>query len=167
MCYCFASSYWGIVIAASWEIAIPRFQSSAKCCKLLLFCIKPLGECNCEAPVLCQAIGELQFAGSYFASSCWGLEICRVLRCVKLLGNSNLQGVVPPQAIEGLRFKYCTNTSFVGFVVLGSKVLQTHVMGAILCHACSSLTCAAWGCPVKDFPASFWWHGPVRLTLCI
>ena len=63
-----------------WGIAIGRVS----------FCPKLLKECNFESRVLCQAIGELQFAGSCCVSSKWGITMCRVLRCVKLLGNSNL-----------------------------------------------------------------------------
>ena len=98
---CFTSSYWGI-------------NCNLQGC---VFCPKLLGDYNFEAPVLCQAIGELQVTGSCFASSYWGincnlhaffapsywgitisrllscvkLSICRVLLCVKLLGNCNLR----------------------------------------------------------------------------
>ena len=50
------------------------------------FCPKLLGECNFESPVLCQATGELQFAGSCFVSSYCGVTNCRVLRCAKPSG---------------------------------------------------------------------------------
>ena len=54
---------------------------------LVLCCLKLLRDYNFEAALLCQAVWEVQVAGSWF--------------CIKLLGNSNLQGPVLPQAIGG------------------------------------------------------------------
>ena len=103
-----APSYWGSAILSPVLCqAIGELQFA------VLRCFKPLGNhnsqgfalcqagywfapnyCDFEAPVLCQAIRELQLAASCFASSYWGITICRVLRCVKLLGSSNVQGIV-------------------------------------------------------------------------
>ena len=76
---CFASSYWGITICSIRKVIFK-----------VLFCPKHLGDCNFEAPILCQAIE---------------VTSCRVLLCVKLLGNYNLQGCGLPQAIGGLQFR--------------------------------------------------------------
>ena len=46
---------------------------------------KILKDYNFVAPRLCQATGQLHFAGFY-----WAITICRVLLCVELLGNYNL-----------------------------------------------------------------------------
>ena len=51
------------------------------------------------ATVLHQAIGELHLAGWCFAASYWGILISRLLSCVKLLGNRNLQGFVLAQVL--------------------------------------------------------------------
>ena len=67
-CRCFASRYWGIAIGR-----VP-------------FCAKLLEECSVEAPVLCQAIGELHLAGFRLAPSYWGITICSVLLCFRTLG---------------------------------------------------------------------------------
>ena len=98
--------------ASDWGIAISRLLSSIKHCKLqhlLLFGMKLFENCNFEAPVLCQASGELHFAGCGSASGCWGITLVRVLLCfkqaigdcmsrllfcVELLGDHNLQRVL-------------------------------------------------------------------------
>ena len=61
-----------------------------------MFCIKLLGNGNFEAPVLCQAIGELLSAGSGFASSYWGITLVRVLLLVssKLLRDCDIEALV-------------------------------------------------------------------------
>ena len=104
------------------------------------FCPKLLGQCNFVPPVLCQAFEELQFAAYCFASSYWGITICcvkllkrygftpsywrsaisRFLSCVKLLGSSNLQDIVLPQAIGGLQLAGPCFASTIGeFQVVG------------------------------------------------
>ena len=105
-----------------------------------IVCLKLLGYCNleaafarlCVAPrywgITCQAIGELQLAGFCFASSYCGMIIAlhfpkllphynfRV--CVKLLGNSNLQGVALPQPVGELQFAWsCFAPSYWGITI--------------------------------------------------
>ena len=78
-----------------------------------------MGNCNFEAPVLCQALGELQIlqgvslrqaigeshlSGSCFVLSCWGITSSSALRCIKLFGNSYFPGPALRQAIEELEF---------------------------------------------------------------
>ena len=67
--FCFASSYCGNII-----------------CKVLL-CRKLLREYNFEAPVLCQAIAEFQFAGLALHQALEEFTICKALFCPKLLGH--------------------------------------------------------------------------------
>ena len=62
-----------------------------------------------------QAIGGLRFRGLRFVSSCWGMTVCSVLCCVKLLGNCNSQGQSQLQAIAGLQFRgSCSVSSYWG-----------------------------------------------------
>ena len=70
-------------MSSYWEIAIGRVS----------LCPKLLGESSFESPVLCQAMGEFQLVGSCFAPTCCGHAISRLVSCVKLLGNYNLQGL--------------------------------------------------------------------------
>ena len=88
---------------------------------MLLFYVKLLRDNNCEAPLLHQAIGRLQFPGSCFASGYWEMTIrgfCfassyyirevpfrRLLFCVELLGECNFRAHVWPQATGGHKFR--------------------------------------------------------------
>ena len=49
-------------------------------------CPKLLKECIFDSRVLCQAIGELRFAGSCCVSSKWGITMCRAVGEFQLVG---------------------------------------------------------------------------------
>ena len=55
---------------------------------------KLLEDCNSQAFVLREAIGELKFLKFRSASSCLGILICRAPICAKLLGDYNSEAFV-------------------------------------------------------------------------
>ena len=112
-CCGFVSSYCGIALS---RVAF-CFCFALTCCGIALsrvaFCRKLLGDSNFEAPVLRQAIGELQFARFRFAPSYW--EECNfespVLR-QKLLGELEFAGFAACQtAGEFQLVGYCAVSS--------------------------------------------------------
>ena len=64
-----------------------------------LSCVEILGNYNWQGLARPEAFRELQFAGSCFAPSYWGITTLRLLSCVKLLGNVTLQAIALHQAI--------------------------------------------------------------------
>ena len=99
--FCFAPSYWGITIVRLLSCVklfrnynLYGFAVRQALVELYFarFCFARVRDYNFEVPVLCQAVGAFQYAGFCFTSGHWGLTICKVLFCPKLVGDYNVQG---------------------------------------------------------------------------